>query len=126
MGLPLQLSFIQRTRRHPPAQAAWRDHARDLIVSASDESIATIDNAGGAVVWIDIIPTTELKRKLGWSIDTDALVVEFREKLGDSSALRCDDLNGAWMVCQPNSTAATYRLPCELPDCPRLSADTAT
>ncbi|WP_247474259.1 indolepyruvate ferredoxin oxidoreductase family protein [Bradyrhizobium sp. 30] len=60
----------------------------DLIVAASDESIATIDiAAGGAVVCTDIIPTAEFARNPGWGINTDALIAEFRDKLGERALL---------------------------------------
>lgn len=59
----------------------------DLIVAASDESIDKIDINGGAVICTDVVPTAEFTRNPDWSIDTDALIVRFHEKLGGRALL---------------------------------------
>lgn len=55
----------------------------DLIVAASDDSMAKLHAVeGAAVVCTDIIPTAEFARNPDWSVDTDALIGQFRERLG--------------------------------------------
>lgn len=56
----------------------------DLIVAASDDSLAKVHpTRGAAVVCTDIVPTAEFARNPDWQLSADALIRELRGRLNE-------------------------------------------